>query len=78
MSTPENTIGDEVEIAHLDTVISGAEFQIQQQREVIANLHSNGEPLDDAERTLEVMIAILQRLRRYRTVVKRLSRPTLH
>jgi hypothetical protein len=69
---------DQVEIAHLDALISGADYQIQRQREVITQLRSSGEPTDDAEKTLEVMIGIVERLRRYRAVIRRLSTRRLH
>ena len=69
---------DQVEIAHLDALISGAEFQIRRQREVVTQLRSGGEPADDAEKTLEVMIGIVERLRRYRAVIRRLSTRRLH
>ena len=74
----ENMLRDQVEIAHLDALISGAEYQIQRQREVVTQLRSSGEPADDAEKTLEVMIGIVERLRRYRAVIRRLSTRRLH
>ena len=78
LSTQENMFSDQVEIAHLDALISGAEYQIQRQREVVTQLRSSGEPADDAEKTLEVMIGIVERLRRYRAVIRRLSTRRLH
>jgi hypothetical protein len=69
---------DQVEIAHLDALISGAEYQIQRQREVVTQLRSRAEPADDAEKTLDVMIGIVERLRRYRAVIRRLSTRRLH
>jgi hypothetical protein len=78
LSTQENMFSDQVEIAHLDALISGADYQIQRQREVITQLRSSGEPTDDAEKTLEVMIGIVERLRRYRAVIRRLSTRRFH
>jgi len=72
------TMSDKAEFARLEAAIFGAESQIQQQREFIANLRSSGAPLDDAERTLEVMIGILERLQRYRAVIRHLSKPAIH
>jgi hypothetical protein len=71
-------MSDKAEFVHLEAAIFGAESQIQRQREFIANLRTNGAPIDDAERTLEVMIGILVRLQRYRAVIKHLSKPAIH
>jgi len=78
LSTQENMFSDQMEIAHLDALISGADYQIQRQREVVTKLRSSGEPADDAEKTLDVMIGIVERLRRYRAVIRRLSTRRLH
>jgi hypothetical protein len=71
-------MSDDAEIARLEAAIFGAEFQIQRQREFIATLRSSGSSLDEAERTLDVMIGILERLCRYRAVVTRLARFNHH
>jgi hypothetical protein len=52
-----------VEIARIDAVIADAERCIERQRQLITDLSAAGDPIDEAELTLGLLLGTLEHLR---------------
>ncbi len=71
-------INYEAELARLDLIIADAEIRIERQRELIQKTSTRGLPIDDARKTLDVMLGVMQNLHHYRAAILRLWKGRLH
>lgn len=68
----------ETELARLDIFISDAERCVQRQRELIERMRARDLPIQDACKTLDAMLNVLETLHHYRAGILRLSKDRLH
>jgi hypothetical protein len=70
-------IGHEAELARVEKIIADADRRIERQRELIHSMSTRGLAIDDACKTLEVMLSIMEILQSCRAALLRLSRGRL-
>lgn len=68
----------ETELARLDIVIADAQRHIERQRELIQKTIAHGLPADDARKTLDAMVSVLENMQHYRAFILRLWKGRLH
>lgn len=62
-------ISYEAELARLEIIIADAEQRIGRQRELMQKTSAHSLPNDDARKTLDVMLGVLETLQSYRAAM---------
>jgi DNA-directed RNA polymerase specialized sigma24 family protein len=68
----------DAELVRLETIITDAELRITRQRELIERMKMSDLPAEDACKTLDVMLGVLETLLSYRSALLRFSKAHLH